>query len=453
MAGQAIGRFQIIREIGRGAAAVVYEAQDTQISRPVAIKVLSAAANLTGAARRQVIERFYREARSAGKLSHPNIAQIYDVGEDSGRHYIAMELCQGVNLRDILHFEHRISETRLRAIAMQILSALEAAHAAGIVHRDIKPENIVVGQGDRIKLTDFGIAKLLTDSTMTQTGMMLGTPAYMSPEQVLGKDVDARSDLFSLGAVLYECLSGHKPFQGDTITAVTHKIAYEDAEPLTGVMSPWPAIVMKALCKAPSNRYQCATDMLSDVRADRAPVQPPQQMNQTINVPAPASTSLQPGGQAAPSGVGAFAGVHIKCSNCGNVFGGHLDQCPVCSCPVLPTQRQPGPPAQPTGVSFCPRCGGACPSQSAFCPACGQVLSQYSRRGGGGKSSPYSTVGIVLGLLSLFLCPPLFGVAGIVLGAVGMGRGEPSGCAAVAISVICMVIGMAIGLSMLGGAF
>jgi len=304
MAGETIGRFQIIREIGRGAAAVVYEAQDTQINRAVAIKVLSAATNLTGTARRQVIERFYREARSAGKLSHPNIAQVYDVGEDSGRHYIAMELCHGVNLRDMLHFEHRIDETRLKSMAMQILNALEAAHAAGIVHRDIKPENIVVGQGDRIKLTDFGIAKVLTDATMTQTGMMLGTPAYMSPEQVMGKDVDARSDLFSLGAVLYECLSGQKPFGGDSITAIAHKIAYEEPEPLSGVASPWPEIVMRALCKAPTNRYQCATDMLSDVRADRAPAQPqpasptPQQVNQTINVPGPtAGASARIAGQ------------------------------------------------------------------------------------------------------------------------------------------------------------
>jgi len=294
MAAQAIGRYQIIREIGRGAAAVVYEVQDTQLGRAVALKVLTVGANLMGAARREAIERFYREARAASKLSHPNIAQIYDVGQDGGRHYIAMELCQGVTLRDILRFEGRISEARVKAIALQILNALEAAHAAGIIHRDIKPENIVVGQNDRIKLTDFGIAKVLSDATMTQTGMMLGTPAYMSPEQVLGKSVDARSDLFSLGVVLYECLSGRKPFEGDTITAVTHKIAYVDPDPLTGVASPWPEIVTKALCKAPTNRYQCATDMLSDIRADRAPYQPrqaaqpvQQQVNQTIYAPAP----------------------------------------------------------------------------------------------------------------------------------------------------------------------
>ncbi|MCX8053152.1 MAG: serine/threonine protein kinase, partial [Armatimonadetes bacterium] len=145
VAGRSIGRFQIIREIGRGAAAVVYEAQDTQLHRPVALKVLAVGANLTGEARRQAIERFYREARSAGKLSHPNIAQIYDVGQDGGQHYIAMELCQGVTLRDILRFEGRISESRLKGISIQISNALEAAHAVRIIPRDTTPDNIIIG--------------------------------------------------------------------------------------------------------------------------------------------------------------------------------------------------------------------------------------------------------------------------------------------------------------------
>jgi len=359
MAAQAIGRYQIIREIGRGAAAVVYEAQDTQLGRAVALKVLTVGANLMGAARREAIERFYREARAASKLSHPNIAQIYDVGQDGGRHYIAMELCQGVTLRDILRFEGRISEARVKAIALQILNALEAAHAAGIIHRDIKPENIVVGQNDRIKLTDFGIAKVLSDATMTQTGMMLGTPAYMSPEQVLGKSVDARSDLFSLGVVLYECLSGRKPFEGDTITAVTHKIAYVDPDPLTGVASPWPEIVTKALCKAPTNRYQCATDMLSDIRADRAPYQPrqaaqppQQQVNQTIYAPAP---------------------------------------------PPLPTPPPTNVPV-PSADSVCPHCHGMKSSAARVCPHCGRDMPM----------DPRAATGVAIGAVVGFLIPLIY---------------------------------------------
>lgn len=332
---QNIGRFQLIRQIGRGAAATVYEAFDPRIGRSVALKVLTVVGTLEGAARREAIERFYREARLAGKLSHPNIAQIYDVGEDAGRYYIAMELCSGVSLRDVLRFEGRLSEQRVKNIALQVLSALEAAHAEGIVHRDIKPENIIVAQGDQVKLTDFGIAKALSGTTMTQTGTMLGTPAYMSPEQVLGKDVDARSDLFSLGTVLYECLSGRKPFDGDSITAVTHKIAYVDPEPLRGVVSPWPEIVMKLLAKAPSDRYQCATDVLLDIRADRAPAQPPQsaqlpqqQVSQTVYAPVPPPSVQYPQ-------VGQYS---RQCVGCGTVFGSHLAQCPNCGRPAVSSQ-------------------------------------------------------------------------------------------------------------------
>ncbi len=331
MAGQSIGRFQIIREIGRGAAAVVYEALDTRIGRAVALKVLAVGTGLTGAARREAIERFYREARAAGRLSHPNIAQIYDVGEDKDRHYIAMELCQGVSLRDVLRFEGRIAEARLKFIALQILNALEAAHAAGIVHRDIKPENIILGQKDLVKLTDFGIAKALGESTMTQTGVMLGTPAYMSPEQVLGKGVDARSDLFSLGAVLYECLSGRKAFEGESITEVTHKVAYEDPQPLKHVASPWSEIVMKLLAKNPSDRYRCATDVISDVRADRAPFQPQrtaqpsqQQVNQTVYAPDP---SLASGYSSRQSQV-------QRCTSCGVVLSSNFLVCPNCGRPL-----------------------------------------------------------------------------------------------------------------------
>ncbi|MDH7601241.1 MAG: protein kinase [Armatimonadota bacterium] len=344
MSGQNIGRFQIIREIGRGAAAVVYEALDPRIGRPVALKVLAVGAGLTGAVRREAIERFYREARSAGKLSHPNVAQVYDVGEDAGRHYIAMELCHGVSLRDVLRFEGRIQEARLKFIALQILNALEAAHAVGIVHRDVKPENIIIGPKDLVKLTDFGIAKALGESTMTQTGVMLGTPAYMSPEQVLGRSVDARSDLFSLGAVLYECLSGRKAFDGESITAVTHKVAYVDPEPLKGVAPPWPDIVMKLLAKSPANRYQCATDVLSDIRADRSPVQPQQQLpsaSQQGVQPQQASQTLQGAGCVIlPPSVSAQQPTS-RCPRCGSYFSGNFLSCPYCGQPQRALQVPP----------------------------------------------------------------------------------------------------------------
>lgn len=259
--------------------------------------MLSIADSLTGAERRQAIERFYREVRLAGRLSHPNIAQVYSAGEEEGKCFIAMEFCKGVSLREILHMEGSISEARVKRIAIQVLEALKTAHSAGIIHRDIKPENLIVGQNDQVKLTDFGIAKAVSDATLTQitqSGMILGTPAYMSPEQVLGKNVDARSDIFSVGVVLYECLSGRKPFDGQTITAVTQQIISANPAPLTKIISPWREIVMKALSKSPSDRYQNAAEMLFDIQAGRVPNQLPQSIqsgqqavNQTVYAPPP----------------------------------------------------------------------------------------------------------------------------------------------------------------------
>lgn len=275
---------------------IVYEARDTHNGSAVALKQLSIAQALSGTDRRQVIERFYREAKAAGSLVHPNIAQVYDAGEFNGTHYLTMEYCAGVTLRDMLKFEHHILEAKLRDIADQVLSALEVAHAAKIVHRDIKPDNIIVGANGRVKLMDFGIAKTLTNGTMTQTGQVMGSPAYMSPEQVLGKPVDARTDLFSFGVVLYECLSGKKPFDGETVTAVAHSIIYVNPEPLVGVPAYLNAIVTKALSKEPGSRYQNATEMRSDLKQKRTPMSPQPRMaqvqNQTVFAAAPPPVTL-----------------------------------------------------------------------------------------------------------------------------------------------------------------
>lgn len=298
MNAQRIGRYDIIRELGRGNMGIVYEARDAQNGRTVALKQLSVAQALAGADRRQVIERFYREARAAGSLVHPNIAQVYDVGEFNGTHYLTMEYCAGTTLRDMLKFEHHIPESKLKGIADQILSALEVAHAAKIVHRDIKPDNIIIGANGSIKLMDFGIAKMLTDGTMTQTGQVMGSPAYMSPEQILGKPVDARTDLFSVGVVLYECLSGKKPFEEETITAVAHSIIYVNQEPLLGVPAYLNAIIAKVLSKEPSSRYQNATELRSDLKHQRTPVLPQPQIaqvqNQTIYAAAPPHVTQRP---------------------------------------------------------------------------------------------------------------------------------------------------------------
>ena len=266
-----VGRYQIVRELGRGAMGVVYEARDPQLGRTVAVKILSLAPGTPPAERRQALERFMREGKAAASLLHPNIAQVFDMGEDQGRPYLVMELCEGTTLRDVLNFEHQLPEPRVRRIAEQLLSALELAHSRGIIHRDIKPDNIVLSRDDRLKLMDFGIARLMQDSTLTQTGQALGSPAYMSPEQVLGKPVDARSDLFSVGVVLYECLTGRKPFDGPTVTAVTHKIAFEDPPPMTGVSPFWQAFIFRALAKDPAARFQTASQMTSHLMTGQPP--------------------------------------------------------------------------------------------------------------------------------------------------------------------------------------
>lgn len=271
--GVVFGRYQVIRELGRGAMGTVYEAHDPQLKRTVALKVLTAVDRMQGVERVQAVERFHRESRAAGSLVHPNIAQIFDVGEDKGRNYIVMELCRGTLLRDVISFEGPMQERRLKNAVAQLLSALEVAHKQGIVHRDLKPDNIMLGPSDELKLMDFGIAKIAGDGTMTSAGQVIGSPAYMSPEQVMGAPVDARSDIFSVGAVIYECLTGRKPFDGPSITAVTHKIAMEEPAPMQAASPFWHSFVMKALAKNPQYRFQSVTEMLAALNAGMIPGQ------------------------------------------------------------------------------------------------------------------------------------------------------------------------------------
>jgi len=294
---QRIGRYEIIRELGRGSMGVVYEATDTRNGLKVALKLLTLSQAITGVDRRQAVERFQREANAAGSLVHPNIAQVYETGEFNGNNYMVMEYCKGTTLRNMLKYEKRIPEENLKTIMDQLLSALEVAHAANIIHRDIKPDNIIVGADNRIKLMDFGIAKLVDAGTMTQAGQMMGSPAYMSPEQIMGRPIDARTDLFSTGVTIYECLSGKKPFNADTVTGITHQIMYTEPEPLLGVSTYWAGIIWKAMHKEPANRYLNATQMRADIKNQRAPVIPQPQpaiiQNQTTFAPSPAPV-IQP---------------------------------------------------------------------------------------------------------------------------------------------------------------
>lgn len=263
-----LGRYQIIREIGRSND-VVYEAYDPVMDRYVALKELQLPPNVSGAQRRERIERFRREAKAAARLNHPNIVTVYEYGEENDRYYFAMEMIHGQTLRDVIQAGGPLSLPDAMNYALQLCSALQSAHDRGVIHRDIKPENIYILTGGLIKITDFGIARLMGESPITQDGQVFGTPSYMSPEQVAGKTIDARSDIFSLGVVIYEMLAGRKPFAGDSIVTVTYNIMNMEPPPPPGV-PPWlVGVIRKAMAKDPNARYSSAAEMAEDIREQR----------------------------------------------------------------------------------------------------------------------------------------------------------------------------------------
>ncbi len=265
------GRYVIVAELGKGAMGAVHRAVDPVIEREVAIKTLHP--NLPEEIMAEVRERFIREARSAGRMNHPNIVTVYDVGEQDGVAYIAMELLEGRSLQEIIRDPERLPAATIAELVAQVAEGLDHAQKFGIVHRDIKPANIMVSSGGRAKLTDFGVAHV-PSSSMTQTGSAIGSPRYMSPEQVTGQPIDPRSDIFSLGTVLYEMLVGRTPFDRpgeNTVFALMNRIAGEPHEKVTKIDPKIPAafdlILDCALAKAPANRYARAGDMANDLRS------------------------------------------------------------------------------------------------------------------------------------------------------------------------------------------
>lgn len=263
-----LGKYEIIREIGRSND-IVYEAIDPTINRRVALKELAVPPTVQGAQRRERIERFWREGKAAGGLAHPNIVTVYDVGKEGERYYIAMEFLEGQTLRDVIQSGGPLSLKDAISYALQLCSALEYAHEHGVIHRDVKPENVQILPGGHLKLTDFGIARLMGEAPITQDGQVFGTPSYMSPEQVAGKSLDARSDIFSLGVVLYEMVAGSKPFSGDSIVTVTYNIMNMEAPPPPGA-PPWlVGVIHKAMGKDPNARYSSANEMAEDLREEK----------------------------------------------------------------------------------------------------------------------------------------------------------------------------------------
>ena len=263
------GRYEILGELGRGAMGVVYRAKDPLIGRIVAVKTIRLSEEGTGMSHAQLVERFQTEARAAGLLTHPNIVVIYDVGEADGVYYITMELLNGKSLQSALDSGEKFTLPRLLHIAEQVCSALQFAHDHNVVHRDIKPANIMLTPDDLVKITDFGTARILQCGAAQQTSTA-GTPGYMSPEQIKGKVVDGRADIFSVGVMLYEMTTGQKPFQGQDIATILYHILNEEPVPPYQVNPTIPlgvsSTIMKALTKSPHLRYENCREFLEDLK-------------------------------------------------------------------------------------------------------------------------------------------------------------------------------------------
>jgi serine/threonine-protein kinase len=251
----AFGRYEILDKIGEGAMGIVYRAQDAALGRVVALKVLSAEYGVED----ELTKRFVREAEAIGRLNHPNIVQVYDLGEAEGHLYMAMELLEGEDLRHLIEKQVDVALADRVRILREICEGLGYAHSRGVVHRDIKPANILVTSAGRVKILDFGLARMATRQTITRRGVILGTPDYMSPEQAMGKTVDPRSDIFSAGGVFYEFLTLQKPFKGKTLHSVLYQIISEEPDPVLTLNPDVPArlafVLHRMLHKDPEKRY------------------------------------------------------------------------------------------------------------------------------------------------------------------------------------------------------
>ena len=283
------GRYRVIAELGRGAMGVVYRAEDAALDRQVAVKTILLPQDR--AERATYEARFLQEAKAAGSLNHPNIITIYDLGREGDWAFIAMELLDGEELRDLMNAGSVPLDMAL-LIGAQVARALAAAHARNIVHRDIKPSNIMVQRGEHAKIMDFGIARMQESEVKTQTGMILGSPKYMSPEQVNGEPLDARSDLFSLAVILYEMVTGTGPFTGKDLGQLMFNITHTDPVAPSQINHAIPKmldlVIHKGLQKDLTLRYQDGMELAADLEACLTELAPAQAADSTATVPLPA---------------------------------------------------------------------------------------------------------------------------------------------------------------------
>jgi len=297
-----IGRYKILGELGRGAMGIVYKAEDPNLERTVALKTIILEDDAEG--RKEYQKRFFLEAKAAGKLNHPNIVTAYDFGEEDGVAYLAMELVEGTDLRLRLKDGGALSPVDAVDIAQQVAEGLGFAHERGIVHRDIKPGNIMLQPRGQAKIMDFGLARMRVADHKTSTGMVLGTPKYMSPEQVAGQPVDQRSDVFSLGIVLYEMLTGVRLFAGADTPQIMHNVVHVEHEPPSRIKPDLPSmldfVVARALKKDPVVRYQDAYELSADLGnclaelRGKAPIAPTPDGTRTIKIAAGERTIQAP---------------------------------------------------------------------------------------------------------------------------------------------------------------
>src|ERR1700684_4300766 len=281
------GRYELAHLVARGGMAEVYRAHDRLLDRPVALKILFPELSVD----RSFVERFRREAQAAANLSHPNIVPVFDWGEDTGIYFIVMEFIDGRPLSSILKTAGPLSAERTADIGAHVAAALGYAHKHGVIHRDVKPGNVLITEDGIVKVTDFGIARAInTEESLTQTGAVMGTATYFSPEQAEGMGVDARSDIYSLGVVLFEMVTGRPPFMGDTPVAVASKHVRENPPTPRDINPSVPpdleAIILKCLAKSPEYRYATGDDLRVDLlrfrEARAVGAVPPPTMSQTV---------------------------------------------------------------------------------------------------------------------------------------------------------------------------
>jgi serine/threonine-protein kinase len=288
-----IGKYTIVGELGRGTMGEVYKAHDPVLNRFVALKTLPARLGPDD----ETLQRFQREAQAAALLNHPNIVTVHDFGEERGLLYLAMELLEGIDLREAIDSELLKTLDEKLDLMDSTLAGLDYAHAKGVIHRDIKPANIHLGKGHQVKIMDFGLARI-SNSEMTQEGIVLGTPNYMSPEQALGDKVDGRSDVFSTGAMLYELLTGHKPFEADTTPSVLFQVVHKQPPPVSRWAPDVPAavvaVVNRALEKDLERRFASAGDMRAALAIARKPQAPPRLRLAPPPLPAGAALPAKP---------------------------------------------------------------------------------------------------------------------------------------------------------------